>query len=133
MASGRRSSTREKQGSPTAHSTRSARIPYFDRPGSGPDDAPAVAGSTSSLELLPAAPNPFSERTTIRFLLPAPGRVRLEVLDILGRRVMTLLDGPAGAGMHAIRLDGQRLGSMVHLYRLTSGTQEKEGQVTVIR
>lgn len=46
------------------------------------------------------SPNPFTSSTTVRFWLPEAGRVRLEVLDVTGRIVATLVDGamPAGTG-----------------------------------
>jgi hypothetical protein len=109
-------------------------LPYFDHLGPATTSgAPVAPESASSLRLLPASPNPFSDRTTLRFVLPEPGRVRLQVFDVLGRNVATLVDGPLEAGVHAVPLDGRRLGSRVYFYRLTSGTQEKEGQVIAIR
>ncbi|HMB71408.1 MAG TPA: CRTAC1 family protein, partial [bacterium] len=47
--------------------------------------------------LHPVAPNPFGSSTEVRFELPRPGRVRLRVYDVVGRRVRTLLDGPREA------------------------------------
>lgn len=52
-------------------------------------------------------PNPFATSTTLRFLAPAGGRVRLAVLDPGGRRVATLLDADAPAGFHDVRWDGR--------------------------
>jgi choice-of-anchor B domain-containing protein len=56
------------------------------------DDAPPVPVS------LEAFPNPFSERATVQLTLDVPASVRVEVLDVLGRRVAVLHDGPLAAG-----------------------------------
>ena len=52
------------------------------------------------LELYQNYPNPFNPGTTISFNLPAPAEVKLDVFDILGRHVKTLVDGtfPASGG-----------------------------------
>jgi hypothetical protein len=49
-----------------------------------------------------AAPNPFRPGTRLAFTLPEPGPASLEVLDVTGRRIATLLDGWQTAGRHEI-------------------------------
>jgi hypothetical protein len=59
-------------------------------------------------QLPPAHPNPFNAATELAFHLPAPAaRVRLEILDLRGARVRTLIDGPRPAGWHRPRWDGR--------------------------
>jgi hypothetical protein len=53
------------------------------------------------------APNPFNPRTEIRWEQALPGPVRLEVHDLAGRRVRTLVDGHRQAGPHAAAWDGR--------------------------
>ena len=43
----------------------------------------------------------------LSFTLPAPGRVRLDIHDVAGRRVVRLIDAPAVAGFHGISWDGR--------------------------
>src|SRR5690606_1360843 len=50
-------------------------------------------------------PNPFDCETTIPYPLAHPADVVLEVCDLLGRPVATLVDGPAAAGAHHARFD----------------------------
>jgi hypothetical protein len=68
-------------------------------------------------------PNPFNPATTIGFGLPVASPVRLEVFDILGRSVQTLVDGRLDAGFHEIVWDsrnrsGSEVATGIYFYRL---------------
>lgn len=52
-------------------------------------------------------PNPFNPRTTLRFDLPVGGRIHLEVFDVAGRLIRTLLDADLPAGSHQAVWDGK--------------------------
>ncbi len=65
-------------------------------------------------------PNPFNPTTTISYNLKMGGHVTLRIYDILGREVMTLVDGQESAGLHSVQFNGQNLASGVYLYRLTA-------------
>ena len=72
-------------------------------------------------------PNPFNPTTTISFTLPAAGKVKLEVYNILGKLVAAPYDGVAGAGTTTVVWDGRDLrgesvSSGVYFYRLTTDT-----------
>lgn len=78
---------------------------------------------TFPLSLAQNAPNPVASRTAIRFTLPAEGPVALEVFDISGRRVRTLVDRRMPAGEFEVRWNGAddrgtRVGAGVYFYRL---------------
>ena len=68
-------------------------------------------------------PNPFNPSTLIPYQLPAAMHLRLEVFNLLGQRIATLVDGEQGAGFHTAVWDatdaaGQAVGAGVYLYRL---------------
>ena len=65
-----------------------------------------VPGSTSVLSLARLQPNPSHGARTVRFSLAAAGDVRLELLDVMGRRIRTLVDGVLPAGRHERTWDG---------------------------
>lgn len=69
----------------------------------------AVPGDPAALPgpRLEAFPNPFNPMTTIRFDIPVGGRVRLEVYDVAGRVIRTLLDAALPAGSHEAVWDGK--------------------------
>ncbi|MBD3160905.1 MAG: T9SS type A sorting domain-containing protein [Candidatus Eisenbacteria bacterium] len=69
----------------------------------GVADLPAREGA----KLHPARPNPFFPATTFSFELEHADRVLLEVLDLQGRRIRTLVDGTVGAGRHEITWSGR--------------------------
>ena len=76
-----------------------------------------------SPQLLPGRPNPAQANTIIEYDLPQPGRVRLTVFDLHGRRVKTLVDALMGTGRHAVHWNGSdaegiRLPAGSYLYRL---------------
>ena len=66
-------------------------------------------------------PNPFNPLTTIRFSLPEPGPVKLEIYTLLGRRVTTLLDEHKNPGTHEVKFDGDLISSGTYIYRIQAG------------
>jgi choice-of-anchor B domain-containing protein len=59
--------------------------------------------ATARTQIRSVAPNPFNPSTRIQFYLAKPGLVRLDIVDVRGRRVATLVDAPLRAGMHDVR------------------------------
>jgi len=72
-------------------------------------------------------PNPFNPETTIKYQLPDAGQVRLEVYNMLGQVVKTLVDNQfQNAGRYTLQWDatnnsGQPLSSGVYFYRILAG------------
>jgi hypothetical protein len=82
-------------------------------------------GGTAGASLAPARPNPFHDATTLRYTLDRRSAVRLDVCDVAGRHVRTLVDGVREAGAHAERWSGRddaghRAGAGVYFARLRS-------------
>jgi hypothetical protein len=63
-------------------------------------------------------PNPFNPSTVIRYALPEPGQVTLEVFDLVGQRVANVVDVQQDAGSHQMKFNGANLASGVYLYRV---------------
>ena len=66
-------------------------------------------------------PNPFNPSTIISFQVPAVSLVRLEVVDVLGREVTTLVNDVRPPGTYTVRLEGSALRTGVYYYRLQAG------------
>ncbi|MEX0769417.1 MAG: invasin domain 3-containing protein [Balneolaceae bacterium] len=65
-------------------------------------------------------PNPFNSTTTIRYGLPVEAVIRLDIYDILGRRIQTLVNGRKSAGYYDINWDARSLASGLYFYRLVT-------------
>lgn len=66
-------------------------------------------------------PNPFNPSTKIRFSLPQSSFTRLAVYDILGKELVTLVNGELSAGQHEVEFNAAHLASGIYFYRITSG------------
>ncbi|MFB3909103.1 MAG: C25 family cysteine peptidase [Candidatus Eisenbacteria bacterium] len=73
------------------------------RPVTGAEDGATIL--RTSIE--DCRPNPFNPRTAIRFAIARAMAARLEVVDVSGRVVRRLVDGPVAAGSHTIYFDGR--------------------------
>ena len=85
------------------------------------------SGVPRKFALDPNYPNPFNSSTTIRYRIEEPGRVRLEIFDVQGKKVKTLADGHAGLGVYQVEWDGadasgKPVATGVYLVRLQKGT-----------
>ena len=83
-------------------------------------------------------PNPFNPSTTIQFDLPATAEVTVEIVDLLGRNVMTLPVQQMAAGSNrTLQVDATSLASGTYLYRViartATDTMVKTGRMTLIK
>jgi subtilisin-like proprotein convertase family protein len=102
-------------------------------------DSPiASLGNGDSFGLGQNRPNPFVERAEISFSLPQAGLARLEIFDVTGRLVRTLVNGPMAAGAHAASWDGrdesrQAVAAGIYFYRLSAGEETRIKRMSLIR
>ena len=78
-------------------------------------------------------PNPFNPATQIRFGLPKPGKVLIELFNILGQKTATILDENKSAGYHTITFDGSKYASGVYVYRMRTDNFLKSMKMLLIR
>lgn len=88
--------------------------------------------------LLGGFPNPFNPSTTVRFMLAARARVRVDVFDAAGHRVATLADGTFPAGLNHVAWDGSnRAGtpsaSGVYFVRLSAPGVRETKKITLLK
>ncbi len=92
----------------------------------------------TSYNLAQNYPNPFNPQTTISFALPAAGAVRLEVYNVLGQKISTLIDDYLPAGRHEVVFagddgHGHELASGVYFYRLRVGNFESSRKMLLLK
>lgn len=90
-------------------------------------------------ELLSAYPNPFNPSTTIQFRLKDNDAVNLEIYNIIGKKVKTLINGHIlNTGKHSIVWNGDddrgnKVSSGIYLYRLTTSDYSSVKKVVMIK
>ncbi len=92
----------------------------------------------AAFELLPAYPNPFNGATVIRYRLERKTTMTLEVVDLQGRRVALLKEGPEEEGMHEVMWDGrttegETAASGIYFCRLNAGESVAAQKLLLIR
>lgn len=81
-------------------------------------------------------PNPIRERGTIEYTVPERSSVTLEIYDLMGRRLQTLVEETQQVGVHRVQWPSGRsrpLPAGTYFYRLQIGTQSTLQKVTVLR
>jgi len=66
-------------------------------------------------------PNPFNPTTKISYTIPYSGFLKLEVFDISGRQLVTLVNEPKTAGTHSVEFNGNNFSSGTYFYKITAG------------
>lgn len=92
----------------------------------------------SFLTLYQNTPNPFSTQTTVAYAVPKSGLVRLQIFDLGGRLVKTLVDGNHDAGIHTTRWnglseDGAAVSNGVYFYRVDVGDGNLMRRMVLVR
>ena len=78
-------------------------------------------------------PNPFRSSTTIEYTLPSVEHVRVDVFDVLGRRLSTIIDEVQSAGDHKIIYDVIPVSPGTYFYRLEAGTYSATKAMFILR
>ena len=83
-------------------------------------------------------PNPFNPETKISYFVPKASHVRLEVFNILGRKIRTLVDEDQMAGNNEVTWDGRddegnEVASGIYLYKLEAGDLSQSRKMVLIR
>jgi hypothetical protein len=101
-------------------------------------DITAAGDAPRAFQLVGAVPNPFNPQTTIKYVLPEAGSVRLRLYDVQGRLVRTLVDGSRAAGANEVRWDGRdntgrSMASGTYFARLEQGSQHSVKSLVLVR
>lgn len=99
-----------------------------------PTDVPDDDVQTpSNFALIGNYPNPFNNSTVIKFRLADAGNIQLDIFNLLGQKIETLLSGTMAAGEHELVWNGDTAPSGVYFYRLTAGDKSAVRKMTLIK
>ncbi len=92
----------------------------------------------ASYELVGNYPNPFNPTTDIKFLAPEAGNVRIDIYNVTGQKVKTVLDEYIDAGVKAVTWDGTnsngaQVNSGVYFYKLTAGDVVQTNKMVLMK
>ncbi|MBU1920152.1 T9SS type A sorting domain-containing protein, partial [bacterium] len=93
-------------------------------------DAPPVV---ESHRLSKAYPNPFNSSVNIQLALPTNGLAKVEVFNIMGQKVATLIDKPVNAGTQILRWDAANMASGVYVYHLQFENHHESGKLLLLK
>ena len=88
---------------------------------------------TVEVEEVSVYPNPFNPVANITFRLPSATHVRLDIYNLMGQKVGTLLNANLGPGEHTVPWDGSKLASGVYLYRLEAGETVRSEKMILLK
>ncbi|MFN3346167.1 MAG: T9SS type A sorting domain-containing protein, partial [Chloroherpetonaceae bacterium] len=91
------------------------------------------AGVPTQFVLEQNYPNPFNPTTTITYSLPITSVVRLEIFDVLGKKVATLVSAKQEAGTYTHTLNASTLSSGVYFYRLQAGAFSQTKKMMLVK
>jgi photosystem II stability/assembly factor-like uncharacterized protein len=78
-------------------------------------------------------PNPFNPTTTFKFSLPHQENVKLDIYDVLGNKITSLLNEEMNAGEHRVQYNASDLASGVYIYRISAGKNFSAKKFIVIK
>ena len=78
-------------------------------------------------------PNPFNPTTTIRFSLPESGNIKLEILNLLGEKVQTLVNEFYNVGIYNVEFNAEKLPSGIYFYSITAGDFHQTKKMILLR
>jgi len=92
-----------------------------------------LADLPSEFALLGNHPNPFNASTVISYELPMSSHLKLEVYNLFGQKVVTLVDGQQEAGYRSVTWEDSEAASGVYFYKLTAGDFTEVKRMTLLR
>ena len=87
----------------------------------------------SEFKLSQNYPNPFNGSTTIQYDIAQASAVSIIIYDILGRRVMTLIDEMQAAGHYQLNWSARKLSSGIYYYKLRAGEYTETRQMIFLK
>ena len=78
-------------------------------------------------------PNPFNPKTTISYNVSKQGVIKLQIFNIKGQLIETLVNKCQNSGMHSVVWDAKNQNSGIYFYRIKSVTQTQTGKCLLLK
>ncbi|MHA2276346.1 MAG: T9SS type A sorting domain-containing protein, partial [Candidatus Kariarchaeaceae archaeon] len=111
-----------------------------EKPDMGAFEVPSInngiannKGLLKSFALYQNYPNPFNPATKIKFSLPKQEKVKIEIFNALGQKIITLVNKTYRAGQHEIDFNGKYISSGVYFYRIEAGNFHDVKKMTILK
>ena len=78
-------------------------------------------------------PNPFNPATTISYTLPSASDVTINIYEVTGRRIQTLVNSRQSTGSHTIQFDASTLSSGIYFYEIQAGSFRDVKKMSLIK
>ena len=78
-------------------------------------------------------PNPFNPKTIISYQIPHPGIIKLQIFNIAGQLIETIVDEYQNEGKHSVIWNAENHSSGIYFYRIKSGSQTKAGKCLLVK
>lgn len=101
--------------------------------GPGVEEERSFRPDVADFRLTQNEPNPFRRSTVVNYALPEASRVAVEVFDVTGRLVETLVDERQGSGLHRVQWEAENQATGIYFYRLQAGDFVETRKMTLLR
>ncbi len=96
-------------------------------------DVGGASQRVQRFQLFQNYPNPFNPSTTVRFRVPVMSQVSINIYDIIGNEVASLVNDRMTAGEHEVVFDARDLSSGVYLARMIAGTYAQTQMLLLLK
>jgi Zn-dependent M28 family amino/carboxypeptidase len=94
------------------------------------EENPSLPSKTS---LIGSYPNPFNNSANIVFNLAKAGNVKLDIYNLSGQKIKTIVNGKVNAGIHTVTWNGDDYSSGIYFYKLSANEKEITKRMTLLK